>query len=86
MQQTSLQSYIELRDRHLGEMQRKVYNVFRKYYKLTDRDILNYLELTDMNKVRPRRRELENMGYIKKIGVSIDKYTKKRVNVYSAWV
>ena len=86
IQQTSLQAYVELRDSHLGKRQAQIYNAFKKFYKATDRDILNYLNYTDMNQVRPRRRELEKKGWIKKVGTKIDKYTQKQVNVYSIYI
>jgi len=50
----------------------------------TDREVMQKLQFTDMNSVRPRITELITAGTIREVGTTIDYATKKRVRLVSA--
>jgi len=77
MRDTSLDSYQELKPT-LGAKQEVVFQAIITLGCPTDLEITKYLGLTDPNKVRPRRKELLDMGIIKeceKRACSISKRT-----------
>jgi hypothetical protein len=63
IQQTSLESYIELQP-ELGQRQQIVYDAFKTYGPSTDMEICKFLGYGDANKVRPRRFELVTQGFL----------------------
>lgn len=60
-------SYEEIRH-NLGDRQRTVLEAVEYLRVATDRDVLNYLCLTDMNQVRPRITELIKKGVVQEVG------------------
>jgi hypothetical protein len=65
IQQTSLNSYQELLVRDmLNSGQDDVYSALMILNSATDREICEYLQLGDPNKVRPRRFELCELGLV----------------------
>ena len=64
IRQSSLQSYLYIAD-SLSERQAKVYNcVLVNECDMTDREIADALGFPDPNAVRPRRKELVDMGLL----------------------
>jgi len=73
MQATSLEAYRYIKHKNtepsIGDRQRLVLNVIRgSKVPLTDLEISDKLRFGDPNHVRPRRYELEDMGFIEKAG------------------
>jgi|11BtaG_2_1085332.scaffolds.fasta_scaffold07458_6 hypothetical protein len=60
-------SYEEIKH-SLGDRQRAVLEAVEYLRVATDRDVLNYLCLNDMNQVRPRITELIKKGVVQEIG------------------
>lgn len=64
-QQTSLKSYIELIDSGLlSEAQERVFNALSSMGEATDREITDKLGESDPNRIRPRRFELVELGFV----------------------
>jgi hypothetical protein len=64
IQQTSLNSFTELPEIYLSEQQSKVYEAIKVLVECTDREIADYLNEFDPNKIRPRRFELCELGLV----------------------
>jgi len=69
---TSIEAYNTLSSFLLGERQRKVYEAIKELNEHgiypTDREIQQHLGWQEPNMVRPRRKELEDMGLIIAVG------------------
>lgn len=63
MRETSLDAYTDIKP-HLGKSQQFVYDAIKTLGCPTDLEITKYLHLKDPNKVRPRRKELLDKGFI----------------------
>jgi hypothetical protein len=63
IQQTSLLAYRDVID-SLPDSQARVFNALRSMVEATDREICDFLGESDPNKVRPRRKELCDLGLI----------------------
>lgn len=66
LQDTSLQSYNQLRNK-LGQAQQRVLDAFEEYGECTDLELCNHLREHDPNSIRPRRKELVDMGLVGEI-------------------
>lgn len=78
--QTSLLAYKEILPT-LGKRQQQILDIFAQHIVLTDQEIATYSSLP-INCVTPRRNELENKGYIIKLGNKVSQYTNKLVSYY----
>ena len=79
LQDTSLSAYIDLLP-EVGERQYLVYCAFRDYgVPATDREITLSLGKSDPNYVRPRRKELYDLGLIRMEGKRVCTVTGKMV-------
>lgn len=78
---TSLLAYMDLKP-ELGERQELVFKAIKNRSGLTDREIANELGFSDPNKVRPRRKELYDLGLIKTIGKRECKITKRLAYIW----
>lgn len=77
---TSIQSYDEIINSGLvGTGQQRVMEVLQYKGTLTDSEITETLGDTDPNKVRPRRRELVQMGIVTSYGKRFCTITQKEV-------
>lgn len=68
VRQTSLLSYNEFRYSVLADSQAKVYNMLNVMVEATDRELTDALGYADPNRVRPRRKELCDMGLVGEAG------------------
>lgn len=64
IQQTSINSYMNLSKYYLSKRQTLILNYLKVNGSSTDREIAYGLEFDDPNQVRPRRKELLDMGLI----------------------
>jgi hypothetical protein len=80
MEQTSLDAWNDIQ-KDLGEKQMEVFNLFKENETLYDQKICDILGW-QINRVTPRRLELQEMGLIRKRGTTISKFTGKTVNEY----
>ena len=67
VRQTSIQAYREEQP-HISERQKMVYWYIRHFPSLTDRELTKLIGFEDPNKVRPRRKELLDLGLITESG------------------
>lgn len=78
IQQTSLVSYVELRQSHkLGQRHAAIIELMRDKIPRTDYEISRALGYADPNTVRPRRNELVKKGLITNAGKRQCNITKK---------
>lgn len=86
MRSTSLEAYHSLDD--LGVRQLKVLHAIKTMNKHgdypTDQEITRWMGYYDPNKVRPRRRELENMGFVVEYGKRRCKVTDRQAVTWRA--
>jgi hypothetical protein len=69
VRQTSLDSYLDLvKSGVLGQMQEKILYALYHLKVASDSEIALYLKFSDLNKVRPRRFELVDLGYVVEAG------------------
>lgn len=73
---TSLLAYMELQP-DLSHRQMIVYEIIKLYNGLTDTEIANKLGFSDPNKVRPRRKELYDLGLVRAVGKRQCSITKR---------
>jgi hypothetical protein len=82
MHEHSIKSYYE-ELASLPDMQARIYNAIKRMtnlkLKITDRRIKHFLELDDMNQVRPRVSELIKKGLIRETGAEHCPTTNKSV-------
>jgi len=65
---TSIKTYHELQEEGvIGKDQKEVYKALKELVKATDNEITKELCYLDPNKVRPRRKELVDIGVVKEI-------------------
>jgi len=64
IQQTSIQSYMNLSKHYLSKRQELILNYLKVNGSSTDREIAYGLDFLDPNSVRPRRKELVEEGLI----------------------
>ena len=79
---TSILSYRELQP-SLGDKHQTVLVAFHAYPCSTDLEIAYHLGFKDPNKVRPRRKELVDMGLIVDVGVRPCKISHKTAHIWS---
>ena len=64
VQQTSITSYMNLSKHYLSKRHELIFNCIKDEGSLTDRELADCLGFDDPNQVRPRRKELLDMGLI----------------------
>jgi len=84
MHEHSIKSYYE-ELASLPDMQARIYNAIKRMemenMKITDRAIKKFLQLDDMNQVRPRVSELIQKQLVRETGDTVCKTTGKKVRV-----
>ena len=84
MQQTSLESYVELQlEGTLGKRRAQVFTYISGHPRCSGREISKGLQLP-INSICGRRNELLRMGYIKEDGTKYDVDTNRTVIAYKA--
>lgn len=82
IQQTSLDSYVELKlEGKLGKRRAQVFTYISAHPRCTGREISKGLQLP-INSICGRKRELIKMGYIKEDGTKYDEETDRTVLCY----
>ena len=77
---TSIETYHDLVNKGIvGERQAKVYDFITKNPNLSDVEISQGLGYKDPNKIRPRRKELLDIGLIESNGKKVCTYTERTV-------
>jgi hypothetical protein len=76
MRQTSVEAYNTIKK--IGKRQKEVLWYIRNFPDSTDRELTRIMRYGDPNKVRPRRKELEDMELIKASGSRICTVSGKR--------
>lgn len=79
--ETSKESYRKIDD--LGDKQREVYATLQAMGSATDRELTERLDW-EINQLLPRRGELRDLGFIKKVGEKYNPATKRNVTVWGA--
>lgn len=79
--ETSKESYRKIED--LGDKQREVYAALQAMGSATDRELTERLDW-EINQLLPRRGELRDLGFIKKVGEKYNPATKRNVTVWGA--
>lgn len=79
MRETSIEAYHRLKEENkLGERQSLIFAAIRQKETASDHDIADYLGFSDMNQVRPRRKELLDLGLIEQAGSKLQEQTGMR--------
>lgn len=81
IQQTSLLSFNEIRQNSLVLTQsyREILQALSLTQNMTDREIADFLNYSDPNKIRPRRNELVKYGYVVEYSKRVCSITGKYV-------
>lgn len=75
IQQTSIDSYHTLTDKQTK--QQRVYQIIKANPNLTDRELTFIMGSKDPNNVRPRRKELVDLGFVEASGKRVCVVSKK---------
>jgi hypothetical protein len=80
VRETSRESYRNMP--HLSEDQQSILVAFNAYPDSTDMEIADRLGYADPNRVRPRRYELVELGFIINTGKRVCKVSKKKAMIW----
>lgn len=80
VRQTSIESYVQLKkDNILGVQQQLVMDALKVLKIASDSEIARHLRYDDINKVRPRRFELVDLGCVEEAGKDLCSVTGRKV-------